>query len=123
MVQVEALLVLFQEAQRFSVGMLHMINDVIRLGEVDLIVVPDDLTLALSLQAHFDDVPGLIVEQTMRVPQPRDCSEKHYRLLHGILNHHLVVLAHLLVLSLLGGSIGVVSVHIVGIISRRHLDQ
>jgi len=56
-VQVEALLVLFKEAQGLSVRVLHLVNDVVRLGEVDLVVVPNDLPLALSLQAHFDDVP------------------------------------------------------------------
>ena len=103
--------------------MLHLVYHVVRLGKINLVIVPDDLALALSLQTHFDDVSGFVIKETMRVPQPGNRSEKDDRLLHGVLNDHLVVLAHFLVLGLLARGVRVVSVHIVGIISRRHLDQ
>ena len=103
--------------------MLHGVDDMVRLGEVNLVIVPDDLPLALGLQAHFDDISGFVVKQPVRVPEPRDCSEKDDRLLHGVRDDKLVVLTDFLVLGLLAWGVGMVSVHIVGIIRRRHLDD
>jgi hypothetical protein len=54
----------------------------------------------------------------MRISEPGHCSEENNRFLHRI--GLLLLLANLLILSMLAGSISVVSVHIVSIISRRH---
>jgi len=45
--------------------MLDLIDDVIRLCEVNLVLIPDDLALRLGLERHFHDVPGLVIEQAM----------------------------------------------------------
>lgn len=59
-----------------SVWLLDRVDHVLRPGEVDIVVIADYLALRLSLEAHFDDVARLIVEKTVRVSLPRNCSEK-----------------------------------------------
>ena len=48
----------------------------IELVEVDGVVVSNDLPLRLGLQAHFDDVPRLVIKQAMRVTLPGDGSKE-----------------------------------------------
>lgn len=68
MIQIVALGILLQEAEAHAIRVLHLINDVIRLGKIDLILVPDDLALRLGFQTHFDNIPRLVVEEAMGVP-------------------------------------------------------
>mmetsp|Transcript_5149 Transcript_5149/g.8748 ORF Transcript_5149/g.8748 Transcript_5149/m.8748 type:complete len:261 (+) Transcript_5149:677-1459(+) len=56
-VQVIALLVLLELAETPAVGVLDRVDHVVGLGEVDLVLVSDDLTLRLGLQAHLHNVP------------------------------------------------------------------
>lgn len=65
MVQVVAFLVLLELAQAPTVGVLDGVDDVVGLCEVDLILVADDLTLGLGLQAHLHDIPRLVIEQSV----------------------------------------------------------
>jgi hypothetical protein len=44
-------------AKASAVWVLNLIDDMIGLGEVDLVLVPDDLALGLSLERHLHDVP------------------------------------------------------------------
>jgi hypothetical protein len=39
-----------------AVWMLDLVDDMIRLSEIYLILIPDDLALRLSLERHLDDV-------------------------------------------------------------------
>ena len=55
-IQVEALGVLLKKTQGLAVGVLNLVDDMVWLCEIDLVVVPDDLPLALGLQAHFDNI-------------------------------------------------------------------
>ena len=77
MVQEVAFLVFFEQAQASRVGVLLGVDNVVRFVEVNLVIVPDDLSLRLSLQTHLHDVPRLVVEQTVRVSQPRHSSEEN----------------------------------------------
>jgi hypothetical protein len=56
MVQVVALGVLLEEAEAAGIWVLSLINYIVRLVEIDLIIVPYYLTLRLSLQTHLYDV-------------------------------------------------------------------
>ena len=47
------------------------------LYKINLVIISDDLARCLGFEAHFYDVPGFIVEKSMRVPQPRYCSKEH----------------------------------------------
>ena len=69
--------ILFELAEAPPVRMLDLIDHVIRLGEVYLVLVSDDLALRLGFKGHFHDVPRLVIEETVRVSQPRNCSEEH----------------------------------------------
>ena len=120
MVKVVALSVLFQEAQAPAVRMLLGIDDLVGFDEFNCILVPVNLTLRLGSQTDFNNVSRLVVEEPVGVSQPADGPEKDNRLLLGIGRHDLVRLADVMVLSLLAGRVGVVGVHIVGIIGRRH---
>ena len=86
--------------------------------EVDLIIASNNLTLRLSLETHLNNIPRLVVEESVRVTQPADCPKEDNWLLLWVRWYH--VLAHFLILGLLRWGVGVVSVHIVRIISRRH---
>jgi hypothetical protein len=66
-VEVVAIVVFFKEAEATSVGVLCRVDNIIWLVEIDLIVVANNLPLWLCLQTHLDDVPGLIVEKSVRV--------------------------------------------------------
>lgn len=57
--------VFFQQAKALGFWFLNLVNDVVEFCKIDLILVPDDLTLGLGLQTHLDDIPRLVVEQTM----------------------------------------------------------
>jgi hypothetical protein len=56
--------------------MLGSINDVIGFGEIDLVFISNNLTLRLGLETHFDNISGLIIEKSVGVTQPRNCTEK-----------------------------------------------
>ena len=77
MIKVVAFRVLFEQAEAASIGILLGVDYVVRFVEVNLVIVPDNLSLWLSLQTHFHDVPRLVVEQTVRVSQPRHSSEEN----------------------------------------------
>lgn len=77
MIKVVAFRVLFEQAEAASIGVLLGVDYVVRFVEVNLVIVPDNLSLRLSLQTHFHDVPRLVVEQTVRVSQPRHSSEEN----------------------------------------------
>ena len=49
--------ILFELTEAPSVGMLDLVDHVIRLGEVYLVLVSDDLALRLGFEGHFHDVP------------------------------------------------------------------
>lgn len=69
-IQVVALCVLLEEAETPSIGVLSLIDDIVWLVEVNLIVISYYLSLRLCFQAHLHDVPGFVVEETVRVSQP-----------------------------------------------------
>ena len=56
MVQVVALSVFLKKAETASVGVLHIVDHIVRLVEIYLIIVAYYLALRLGLQAHFYDV-------------------------------------------------------------------
>jgi len=118
-VKVVALGVLLEEAETSSVWVLNWIDDMIGFGKINLFIVSNNLTLGLSFQRHLGNIPGLVVKQAMRVTQPGHGTEKDNWFLLGIRWHDLV-LANFLILGLLTGGVGMVSVHIVSIICRRH---
>lgn len=68
MVKIVSLGVLFQQTKRSAVRMLNGVNHMIRFRKIDLVIVSNDLALRLSFETHLDDIPGLIVKKTMRVP-------------------------------------------------------
>ena len=65
MIKIVPLSVLLEQTQATSVGTLSCVYYVVWLVEINLIIVPYYLSLRLGFQTHLDDVPGLIVEQTM----------------------------------------------------------
>jgi len=69
-VQVVTFVVFFEETEAASVRILCRIDYIVWFVEIDLIVVANNLALGLRLQTHLDDVPGLVVEKTVRVAQP-----------------------------------------------------
>lgn len=69
--------IFFELAEAPPVRVLDLVDHVIRLGEVYLVLVPDNLALRLGFQGHFHNVPRFIIEETVRVSQPRNCSEEH----------------------------------------------
>lgn len=84
MVQVVAIVVFFKEAEAASVRVLCRVDNIVRLVEIDLIIVANNLTLRLRLQTHLDDVSGLVVEKSVRVTQPRYCPEEYTIILNNI---------------------------------------
>lgn len=74
-------LVLLEQTQTLGVGLLDGVDEVLDLGEVDLVLVSDDLALGLGLETHLDDVPGLVIEESVGVSLPGDSSEE-YPLVH-----------------------------------------
>tara|TARA_B110001450_G_C17600412_1_gene472755 strand:+ start:402 stop:539 length:138 start_codon:yes stop_codon:yes gene_type:complete len=44
---------------------LDLVDDMIRLSEINLVFIPDDLALRLGFERHLDDVSGLVIEKTM----------------------------------------------------------
>lgn len=69
--------IFFELAEAPTIRMLDLVDHVIRLGEVNLVLVSDDLALRLGFEGHLHDVPRLVIEETVRVSQPRNCSEEH----------------------------------------------
>jgi len=69
--------VFFELAKTPTIWMLHGIDHMIGFGEINLILISDNLTLGLSFQRHFDNVPRLIIEKPMGVSQPGNCTEKY----------------------------------------------
>lgn len=57
MVKEITLFIFLELAKASAVWVLNLIDDMIGLGEVDLVLVPDDLALGLSLERHLHDVP------------------------------------------------------------------
>ena len=78
MVEVVTLCVLLQETERLSAGSLDSIDHVIKFSKINLIIVSNNLTLALGLQTHLYNVSGLVVEETVGISEPRNGSEKDY---------------------------------------------
>lgn len=70
-------LIFLELAQAPAIGMLVGIDDMVGFGEVNLILVTNNLTLRLSLKAHFHNVARFVVEKTMGISQPRNCTEKY----------------------------------------------
>ena len=65
------LTIIFLElAQAPAIWVLLGVDDMIRLGKVDLVIISNDLTLGLSLQTHLDNISRLVVEETVRISQP-----------------------------------------------------
>jgi hypothetical protein len=52
------------------------VDHVIRLCEINLILISDNLPLRLSFQRHLNDVSGFVIEKPMGVSQPGNCTEK-----------------------------------------------
>jgi len=67
MVKIVALIIFFELAKTPSIWMLFCINYVIRLSEINLIIISNDLSLRLSLQTHLDNISWFIVEKTVWV--------------------------------------------------------
>lgn len=57
MVKKITLFIFFELAKASSIWMLDLVDNMIRLGKVNLILVPDDLALRLGLERHFHNVP------------------------------------------------------------------
>ena len=76
MVEIKLTIIFFELAQTATIWMLNSIDNVVWLGEVNLVFIPDDLALRLGLETHFDNISGFIVEQTMGISQPRNRTEK-----------------------------------------------
>ena len=54
--------VFFKQGEAPCFGLLGPIDHLVELGEIDLVLVADDLTLRLGLERHLYDVAGLVVE-------------------------------------------------------------
>ena len=57
--------------------MFHGVDHVVGLSEINLVLISDDLSLRLSFEGHLDNVSGFVIKKTMRVSQPRNCTEKN----------------------------------------------
>lgn len=68
--------VFFELTETSAVWMLNGVDNMIGLGEIDLVLISDDLSLRLGLQRHFHNVSGFVIEETMGVSQPGNCTEK-----------------------------------------------
>ena len=49
--------IFFELAEAPSVWMLGSVDHMIGFGEIDLVLISDNLTLRLSFERHFDNVP------------------------------------------------------------------
>ena len=49
--------VLLELAEAPSIWVLGSVDDMVGFGEIDLVLISDNLTLRLSFERHFDDVP------------------------------------------------------------------
>lgn len=67
MIEIITLRILFQKGESFGLRLLIAVDNVVGLSEVNLIFVTNDLTLRLSLQRHFYNIAGLIVEKTVGI--------------------------------------------------------
>lgn len=54
--RVQLTFIFFELTKTPAVWMLDLVDDMIRLSEIYLILIPDDLALRLSLERHLDDV-------------------------------------------------------------------
>jgi hypothetical protein len=117
-IEVVALSVLLEETETLSAGLLDGVDDMVQFGKINLVIVSNNLTLRLGLQTHLYNVSGFVVEQAVRVSQPRHCSEKHDWFLGRVVGHN--ALANFVILRGLALGVGGVRVHIVSINSPRH---
>ena len=62
MIKVVPFLILFQQTETSSIWVGSRINNIIRLIEINLIIVANDLSLWLSLKTHLDNIPRFVVE-------------------------------------------------------------
>jgi hypothetical protein len=46
-------------------------------GEINLVLISNDLSLGLSFETHLDNISRFIIEKAMGVTQPRNCTEKY----------------------------------------------
>jgi hypothetical protein len=56
--------------------MLDSVDHVIGFGEINLVLISNDLSLGLSLETHLDNISRLIIEKSVGVAQPGNCTEK-----------------------------------------------
>jgi hypothetical protein len=63
-------------AQTSAVWMLDSINHVIGFGEINLVLISNDLSLRLCFQTHLDNISRFIIEKSVGVAQPGNCTEK-----------------------------------------------
>ena len=57
--------------------MLNSIDGVIGFGEINLVLISNDLSLRLSLETHLNNVSGFIIEKSVGVTQPGNYTEKN----------------------------------------------
>lgn len=63
---IQKLTVIFLElAQTPAIWVLSHVDHMIGLCEINLVLISDNLTLALSFEGHLDDVSRLVVKKTM----------------------------------------------------------
>jgi len=123
MVQIVTLVVFLEKAETTSVRVRCRVNHIVWLIEIDLVIISNDLSLWLSFQTHFHNVPRLIVEKAVRVTQPWDCSEEYDWFLGRVILLGDSVDARCLVCiwGLLRRCVRMVRVHVVSVVSVRHL--
>lgn len=65
MIQEITFFIFLELAETSTVWVLDLVDDMIRLSEINLVLIPDDLALRLGFERHLDDVSGLVIEKTM----------------------------------------------------------
>ena len=121
MIQIIAFRIFFEQAQAPSVRIRNWVDLVVRLGEINLVIISNDLSLRLSFQTHLDNVSALVIEEAVAVTQPGNGTEENNWVLEWVGYRN--ILTSPLILGLFAGRVRVVSVHIVSIISRRHFKS
>ena len=56
--------------------MLDSVDHMVGFGEVDLVLISDNLPLRLGLQRHLNDISRFIIKKTVRISKPGNCTEK-----------------------------------------------
>lgn len=70
-------IVFLKLAKASAIWVLNSIDGVIGFGEINLVLISNDLSLRLSLETHLNNVSGFVIEKSVGVTQPGNCTEKN----------------------------------------------